>query len=329
MSHEVETMAWTGHVPWHGLGFEVSNDLTPEEMLVAAQLDWTVSKRPMFFQKEEGGTAMKRAHGSHALVRDSDNSLLSTIGDNWKPIQNRESIGFFKDFVEAGNMKMETAGSLRGGKFIWALARLEESFKLGKSAEGDVIHNYLLLSSPHHVGHRFVIQYTPVRVVCKNTLNFALGGGLKGNNTGYHQTHATAFDVNAKMAAEKALGLVNQQIIEFRAVAERLAAVRLAESKQREFFMEVMEVQEAEEGEEEQRDPRLLKHFETALIESPGATMDTARGTLWGGVNAFSYLADHQMGRERDTALASAWFGSASVLKRRALNVAMDWAKAA
>jgi hypothetical protein len=116
MTDAVETMAYAGETPWHGLGQPVSNEMSVEEMLVAAGLNWTVSKRPMFFQKEEGGTALKRAHGSFALVRDTDLSVLTVTGANWKPIQNSEALGFFKDFVDAGQMTMETAGSLKGGQ---------------------------------------------------------------------------------------------------------------------------------------------------------------------------------------------------------------------
>ena len=48
MTHAVETMAYTGEVPWHGLGTEVNNTMSPKEMLKAAQIDWTVSKRPAY-----------------------------------------------------------------------------------------------------------------------------------------------------------------------------------------------------------------------------------------------------------------------------------------
>ena len=33
MAHAVETMAYAGEVPWHGLGKQVLPDLTPEQML--------------------------------------------------------------------------------------------------------------------------------------------------------------------------------------------------------------------------------------------------------------------------------------------------------
>lgn len=41
MAHEMETMAYAGETPWHGLGVKVESNLTTAEMLKAAQIDWT------------------------------------------------------------------------------------------------------------------------------------------------------------------------------------------------------------------------------------------------------------------------------------------------
>ena len=118
MAHAVETMAYAGEVPWHGLGKEVLPDLTPEQMLYEAGLDWSVSKIPAF--AEVNGE--KVAVGKSALVRSSDDKVLDVVGDDWNPVQNAEAFGFFADFVGEGNMEMHTAGSLNGGKMVWALS---------------------------------------------------------------------------------------------------------------------------------------------------------------------------------------------------------------
>lgn len=326
MSHEVETMAYANEVPWHGLGHQVSNDMTPEEMLVAAELDWTVSKRPLYYPSEPGSNILKRAHGQFAIVRDDPTSLLSCSGPSWKPIQNREAFEFFSDFVKAGQMTMETAGSLKGGQFVWALARMNNDFVIGKN---DQFKNYLLLSTPHKVGNRFVCQYTPIRVVCWNTINMALGAGLKGNGTGYHQTHARAFDADAKKAAEVALGLATDQIKIFREAAETLSQVRLPDDKVRDYFFEVVQMEQVEVDEGEEPDtPKMIERFNQALLTGPGANLDTTKGTLFGALNAVTYVIDHQVGRNDDNRLTQAWMGSGSMIKRRALSLAMDYAKA-
>ena len=199
MSHEVETMAWTGQKPWHGLGFEVKDDLTPAQMLKAAKLDWTVSKRPLQFLDDKGNPV--DVSSEMALVRDSDNSFLTVVGTKWKPIQNEQTLEFFSDFVHAGDMKMETAGSLLNGQYVWALARVGKEFAVklkGKSTK-DNLRSHLLFMSPHRFGNAAVMQYTATRVVCWNTLNAALGSGLKGDNTAVRIPHTLEFTKGGTM----------------------------------------------------------------------------------------------------------------------------------
>ena len=125
MAHNVETMAWANDIPWHGLGVEVESNLTPLQMLEAADLNWTVSKRPSYTIATPDWTEdveLIQAEDTYHIVRDSDNTILSHCGKNYVPFQNERVFEFFKRFTEAGQMTMETAGSLRNGKEIWGLA---------------------------------------------------------------------------------------------------------------------------------------------------------------------------------------------------------------
>ena len=111
----VETMAYAGELPWHGLGVEVPADLTPAQMLEKAGLDWTVSKHPLTYA-HDGRTV--QAGKKMALVRDSDGKFLDVVSEAWNPLQNEEAFDFFNDFVGAGDMEMHTAGSLNDGKMM-------------------------------------------------------------------------------------------------------------------------------------------------------------------------------------------------------------------
>ena len=180
MSHQVETMAWSGDKPWHGLGVEVNSNLTPEEMLIAAQLDWSVSKRPSYTldtPEWSEGSGLIQAPNTFHIVRDSDNRVLSHCGKDYMPIQNKEVFKFFKRFTEAGHMSMETAGSLKDGGEIWGLAKIAEDFDL---AGDDQIKGYLLINQPHIVGRSMTIKLTPIRVVCNNTLTFCFTARWNG-----------------------------------------------------------------------------------------------------------------------------------------------------
>ena len=100
MAHAVETMAWVGDIPWHGLGIEVEPTLTPQEMLVAAGLDWTVSARPIKTTTDIPITSHRM------LMRDSDDAQFGICGSNYVPFQNDKVFEFFKRFTDAGDLKI-------------------------------------------------------------------------------------------------------------------------------------------------------------------------------------------------------------------------------
>ena len=155
MSHEIETMAYAGEVPWHGLGQQVPADLSPQQMMESAGLDWTVEKQTLVTL--EGAEVPEKK----ALVRSSDNKVLDIVGKNWNPVQNIEAFEFFDDFVRSGDMQMHTAGSLKGGQIVWGLAKVNDSFEL---FGGDQVDSYLLFSNPHRFGQSIDVRFTPIRV---------------------------------------------------------------------------------------------------------------------------------------------------------------------
>ena len=174
MAHNVETMAYAGEVPWHGLGVKVEDNLTPEEMLIAAELDWTVSKRHLFTHADPDVNASNDIIGVedyYVLVRDSDNKTFGPCGPRFVPSQNKDAFEFFRKFTDAGHMKMETAGSLKGGEQVWGLANVSKDFTLPGD---DRVLGYLLVSVSHKWGKSNEIRFTPIRVVCNNTLTMAL-----------------------------------------------------------------------------------------------------------------------------------------------------------
>lgn len=317
-------MSYTGQVPWHGLGYAVSADLAPLEFAQTAKLDWTVSKHKL---KLDGTNVV--VPNKYALVRNTDQKILSFVGSAYKPIQNDIAIDFFTKFVKAGHMTMETAGSLHHGRYVWALARIDKEFNVGKGTgrKSDRVKGYLLLLNPHVFGMSFLMQTTAVRVVCWNTLNFALGKGLKGHAGAFRMPHSMVFDDTMKERAEVALGLARSQIDQFADAAKLLASKRAQPDDVKLFFNEVLsfDPEKAKVLKDGRiRVPKMLTRFNDALIMAPGMDIPTAEGTWWGAFNAVTAVVDHISGRERDTALASAWVGYTADIKRRAFRLALD-----
>ena len=102
---QIETTASVGSSPW-GIGEIVSNDLTPQQMMQKAGCDWRVEKVPTYadFNGEKIPTGME------ALVRDSDNKVLTQVGGNWEPCQNETAFEFFNEYCLEGGMEMDSAG---------------------------------------------------------------------------------------------------------------------------------------------------------------------------------------------------------------------------
>lgn len=322
MTDAVETMAWRGEVPWHGLGYNVKDGVVD---IKAAGCDWTVSKRKMFYAGQEGDTNVYPATGDYALVRDPDNFHLSTVGATWKEIQNSQAFDFFTKFTKEGKMVIETAGSLWGGRYVWVLARIGKDFSIGKK---DEIRPYILLASPHVHGKALLMQYTAIRVVCWNTFCAAIGASMKGDGTGFRVPHSMAFDDATKAKAEEALGLAIQQTVEFKEIFTLLSKKKMTVKDNEEYFCEVLQFDPKKADKKKKGDeiivPRMLPKFQTALTHAPGQELPSALGTLWGSFNAVTATIDHQTGRnDRSTALKNIWLGHQAGVKRRALDLAL------
>jgi phage/plasmid-like protein (TIGR03299 family) len=228
LAHLVETMAYAGATPWHGLGKKVSSDLTPAEMAQAADLTWTVSKVPIYTDYARRNAGSSPADGTlvpvnggyhpiadrYALERSSDGRVLDIVGPVYQIVQPAEALEFFAEFVRSGGMKMDTAGSLDSGRRIWGLAEIQQGFTL---AGGDRVDGYLLLCSPYRQGESFTIKVVKVRVVCNNTLTAALASRAAGNGATFRMSHAVAFDDEMRQAAKETLGLAVQNVIDFQA----------------------------------------------------------------------------------------------------------------
>ena len=316
MSHMIEMvdgvaqMAWTGEAPWHGLGKQVPADLTPEQMMKEAGLDWEVKKIPAY-----ATVGKKRiAVGKSALIRTSDNKLLDVVGDDWNPCQNAEAFEFFNDFIGNGDMTMETAGSIMNGKRVFALARVKESFELFK---GDKVDAHLLFSNPHMYGKTIDIQFTPVRVVCWNTLSLSLSLGSKNRVS---VSHRTKFDGDT---VKQMMGIAKDKLATYTDAAPHLGSKRFTDESIKDYFGRVFGTvkDKKEDGDKNSRNARIAYDI---LEQQPGANF--AKGSWWQGFNAATFMVDHVIGRNEDNRMNSAWFGWGRNLKVKALETAMEMA---
>lgn len=319
MAHELEMingeaqMAYreSKGLPWHGLGTPVSDDMTPREMQIAAGLDWEVEKIDTIF-RHKGDNHLS---GQQALVRSSDSKVLTQVGPGWNPVQNSEAFDFFTDFVKAGDMQMDTAGSLKDGQIVWALADVKDGFSL---FNGDEVRGYMLFSNPHQYGKAIDVKFVMERVVCNNTLAVALN---EKNQPSIRINHRSKFDAEV---VKQALGLSHNKVEKFKEAAEFLGSKQYKDQAALERFMAKVF------GTSSREDKTLSRTAEQAMQFVENQPGDHFRpGSWWNAYNAVTYMTDHELCRTADARMHAAWFGGNAKKKVDALDIALEMAEAA
>lgn len=333
MSHELEIvngkaqMAYAGEVPWHGLGVQVDPNLTPREMMEAAGLDWKVEKHDAYYKNEDGNFV--RAPQKQALIRSSDGQYLDIVSDKWIPVQNEDAFEFFNEYVEAGGMEMHTAGSLKDGKMIWALAKVNESFAMFGGR--DQVDSYFLLSNPHQFGRGVDIRFTPIRVVCNNTLSLSLEGKAA---LGISLNHRSEFNADR---VKEAMSEAHERLNTYHEMSEFLASKRYNEDDLFSYFNRVFpktsgkpmsfdELMQSFKRGESQASRNATLAMELVHTQ-PGA--EFGEGTWWQAYNTVTYMTNHVMGNSDDTRLQSLWYGQNKDRNINALATAIEYAEAA
>ena len=175
MSANVESMMYHGERPWHKLGKPLDHPATATEAITAAGLDWSVTLSPCYAGGEGDEVDAPKylpIAGKRAVVRTDRQLAIGVVGTRYRPIQNTDAFGFFDAVVGEGKAIYETAGSLNDGRRIWMLARVPGDIWV---ADEDNVKKYLLLCNSHDGGSPLRALFTPIRVVCENTLRAALG----------------------------------------------------------------------------------------------------------------------------------------------------------
>jgi phage/plasmid-like protein (TIGR03299 family) len=212
-------MFYVGETPWHGLGVQLESAPTTREAIVAAGLDWEVGQKELWTVQSNPDVFDSNLYADQkvpalANYRTTDGRILGVVGPGTHPLQNRDAFAFFDPFLASGDAVLETAGSLRDGERIWALARINRDPSV--VVPGDEVLKYLLLSNSHDGKVAVRVGFTPIRVVCANTLALAHGAGDA------HKTllklHHTRKVKEAVVAARDAINLADRT---FEATAER------------------------------------------------------------------------------------------------------------
>lgn len=342
MAHEIESMFYMGEEPWHGLGTRVDAAPTVEQAIKAAGMDWRVNAVPMMLPdgREVRPVEMDQAGKLHAggawraTVRETDGQILGVVGPKYEVVQNREAFGFFNEWITAGVATLHTAGSLRGGRRVWVLA--QANMDPLDIVRGDAVRGFVLLSHGHDGTMAVRVGFTPVRVVCANTL--ALAHGHDGSKL-LRVKHTAGVKQSLDMIRE-AMDVARADFAataeQYRALARRAIDRRTLEAYVKSVFRRanapaaLVHSSQAGAMEDESDGARVVPRV-MALLDGGlrGDRMLPAPSTginFWRAYNAVTEYVDHEKGNDRASRLDSAWFGSGAETKRRALDLALKFA---
>jgi phage/plasmid-like protein (TIGR03299 family) len=157
---------------WHGLGQIIDQYPTSTEAIVHAGLDYTVEKTKLSTSASGGSeNSLIPVPGYYATMRMDTKTVLGVVGKDYQIVQNRDAFTFFDSIVGCEGILYETAGALGQGEKIFITAKLPEYIRVGQD---DLIEKYLFLTTSHDGSGSITAAFTPVRIVCANTLNAAM-----------------------------------------------------------------------------------------------------------------------------------------------------------
>lgn len=315
MSHLVESMAYVGEMPWHELGTRLEKGMPLEFWADKAGLNWEINRSPVLFNTGIETDSLGSFEDKTVLYRSDTGDALSVVGQRYNVVQPREILEFYRDLTEVSGFELETAGVLKGGKKIWALARTGQSTSLKGN---DVTNGYVLLATACDGTMATTAQFTSVRVVCNNTLAISLS---QDKESAVKIRHSTKFDPEA---VKKQLGISvsawDNFMYEMKTLSERKVSLKEA----RDFYHRVL-IPPQYAGVESAGKHSIAKAINLFEGNGRGSQLESAHRTAYGLLNSITEFVDHEKRAiSAEHRIDSAWFGHGANTKKKALDAALS-----
>jgi phage/plasmid-like protein (TIGR03299 family) len=316
MAHEIHkdsngksSFAFVGENTWHGLGQQLTPNSPIPVWIEEAGFNWNINHSTVQASTDQGIITFPE---KKLLYRSDTLAPLAVVGNKYKIVQPKEVLQFYEDLVETAGFHLETAGILFGGKRFFALAKVAEQQEV---TSGDHVKGYLLLSTSCDGSLATTAQFTSVRVVCNNTLSFAIRNHEGNEMSRIKIPHSADFNPTTVKAQ---LGLSQSSFDIFMLEMRQLAARKLTKNEEVHFLIDLLGNPQETLENQESGPSKLMKEIHS-LYAGAGMGAAQAGKTAWGMLNAVTEYTDHHTGHKTDDArIDSAWFGTNSNLKRRA-----------
>ena len=318
-------IAYAGATPWHQFGQKIDDAdvYDTDAALAAGHADFEVEPVPMFHNLDDSDPEGVFAEVvNRVVIRRTDTLVpLGVATDRYQVMQTSDGMDFLKGILGEGKVRIEVVGVLGEGERVWVLAKVEEgSIPI---IGDDVIEKYLLFALGHDGQFNFIGMFTPIRVVCNNTLTAAVGAAKAGECVKIRHTG----DVKDKL--KMAASLLRNAGVFFDEVSESyryLATKQVNEKVLLDYMMQVCE-QNIPFKDTSQKIKNRIELYKKAHDIGVGADLPGVRGTLWGAYNAVTEVVDHHLAVANREPVKYMGFGTGRDIKRRALSVALQVAK--
>lgn len=314
MSHNINenSRVFTVGKAWHGLGTVVESEKTAQEAIVLAKLNYNVQMVDVFASEE-----YRKIENAKAIIREDTKNVLGITTPKYKIVQNTNAFSFFDVVVGEGQAIYHSAGALGQGERIWILAKLNDSIIVSKN---DIVEKYLCLTNSHDGKSSLRMYFTPVRVVCQNTLNMSMAdakNGISIRHTGNIQTKVDE--------ARRILGISIDYYKQFEQTILKMENKQMQVEELNKYFDNVLNINDEEETStrKDNQKEELLSLFESGKGQKEGN-----KHSLWKAYNAVTEYTDHfrtvkNIDKDNTNKLSSIWFGSGAKLKERAYQKAL------
>lgn len=318
MVHLVENMAFVGQIPWHGLGTQVDGSISSAEMLKQSGLDWHVEQWPL--SATDGDKRILIEDAQHNVRRMSDGSIssLGTVGNRTHVLQNVDAFAAFDQYIENGQATWETAGSLDNGRKVWVLARIAHADI--EIRANDAIASFLTLTNPHDGSGSVRIGFTPIRIVCANTMRMAHNSKqsklIRINHSS--KVRQRVDDIAETMDLIRQEFAMSAERYQFLANCKSINSTDLANYSRIVFGINDT-TPFRDLPKQSQTKLRKIEQLFTAGIGNNGSSWYDA-------YNAVTEYVSHHAGRNVETRYDSLWYGSNANLSQFALETALAMA---
>lgn len=320
---------------WHNLGQIIEHYPTSAQAIIHAGLNYTVEKRPLFTFDNENAKGESdliipeiEVPNFYATVRNDTEQVLGVVGNDYEVIQNVDAFGFFDSIVGGRDgILYETAGALGNGERIFITAKLPDYIRVGRD---DLIENYLFLTTSHDGYGSITASFTPIRIVCNNTLNAALKGAIN-----CIKIRHTASASERLKQAHKLLGISNLLANELEEVFNYWSKIRITDNAVKRLVEVAMApnkevLQNLQNGKEDELSSTFNNMVSSVMdyaLTSPTQQEATTKGTLFGAYNAVTgYFQNVRNYKDEESKLKSIMYGTGLQRSQTAYNLCEEFA---